>query len=345
MAAYAIVQTDLMSNDDKFIMVRNIRQMPSNLGLNTGNEELSVITVNYNSWKECCSLIDSFSGHCPVKKMVIVDHSEDATDRNLDAGFPVKVIAQANKGYGAGLNRGLREIGAGDGMALICNPDIRLLTPQALKKAITYMEEHPDVACLVPRSVDRRMRELRSCRSFFTIKTLLASRIKWLHKRPPQFLKDHFYLEKDGLKSYDIDWGVGAALIVRPSLFPNILSFDEQFFLYFEDVDFCARAWKSGYRVVHFPDLLFEHACRRSASSSLYYLMVQLSSLARFVVKYRGLPTRSDLLKQRPAAPKVFRLPGETLEANSHPDRRGPGYQEQGICKDNAQQENVIYLG
>jgi GT2 family glycosyltransferase len=307
-------------------------------------ETLSVVTVNYNSWKECRSLIDSFSGHFPVKKMVIVDHSEGATDRSVDAEFPIRVVVQKNRGYGAGLNRGLAEIG-GRGMALICNPDIRLLTPQALKKAITYMKEHPDVACLVPRSVDRRMRELRSCRSFFTIKTLLASRIKWLHKRPPQFLKDHFYLEEDGFRSYDVDWGVGAALIVRPSLFPNIVSFDERFFLYFEDVDFCARAWKSGYRVVHFPDLLFEHACRRSAGHSLYYLMVQLSSLARFVVKYRGLPRRVDLLKQCPAAPKVFRLPGKTLETNSHPDHRGAGYQEQGIRKDNAQQENVIYLG
>jgi GT2 family glycosyltransferase len=289
------------------------------------DEGFSVVTVNYNSWEQCRSLIDSLSGHFPVKKMVIVDHSESATNPTLKAEFPIRAVAQANKGYGAGLNRGIEELGYSHGPALICNPDVRLLTPQTLKSALTYMKENPDVACLVPRSVDRRMRELRSCRSFFSIRTLLASRIRLLHKSPPKFLQDHFYLDYNGPEPYDVDWGVGAALIVRLSLFPTPLSFDERFFLYFEDVDFCARVWESGYRVVYFPDLLFEHACRRAAGHSLYYLMVQLRSLMRFVAKYNGLPKRLDLLKRRAPAQEVFRVDMQTSKTGSQQSRRDSG--------------------
>jgi GT2 family glycosyltransferase len=74
-------------------------------------------------------------------------------------------------------------------------------------------------------------------------------------------------------------------------------AFDDGFFLYFEDVDLCVRLWRRGWSVVYYPKLVFRHRVQRRSHTSWQFLFQHLSSLIRFLIKYKGLPQRKDFLQ------------------------------------------------
>jgi GT2 family glycosyltransferase len=254
-----------------------------------------VITVNYNGKHRLMALIASLRPIPFLKRLIIVNHSPWERLDDLEADFPIQIINQANKGYGAGLNRGLREVLGIDAIALLCNPDITVMNPEAIKEVIDYMLAHPRIACVLPSLVDKDLQPTRSCREFYTFKTLLASRIPVLCNRNSELLGRHFYADRDLNRPLEVDWGCGGAMLFKTSLFPNPLSFDERFFLYFEDVDFCAGTWKQGFSVVFYPMLVCRHAEQKQSHKGMFFFMRHVTSLIKYVMKHGGLTRREDL--------------------------------------------------
>jgi GT2 family glycosyltransferase len=287
---------NLFSNDSNIIST-----MPS---LNTkAFQDLPVpfyvITVNYYGKRYLLELIKSLRSIIFLEKMIIVNHSSYEDLDDLQADFDIHIINQINKGYGAGLNRGLREVVEDDAVALLCNPDISLLNPQAIPEALSYMTDHPQVACLIPQLVNYELKPNHACRQFYTLKTLLAARIPWVYNRSLQFMRNHLYLDYDRNDPFEVDWGCGGAMLVKTSLFPSPLCFDERFFLYLEDVDLCAQAYQNDLSVVFFPKLLFCHYEMKSSHKKVLFLIQHLWSLGKFIWKYRGLPQRETLRHSR----------------------------------------------
>jgi hypothetical protein len=67
----------------------------------------------------------------------------------------------------------------------------------------------------------------------------------------------------------DVDWVVSAFILVRRSAFEQVGGFNEDFRLYFEDVDFCVRLWKAGWRVCMDPSQVARHEHKASSRKSL----------------------------------------------------------------------------
>jgi GT2 family glycosyltransferase len=254
-----------------------------------------VVTVNYHAEKEIGRLINSLRSVDGLKKLIIVDHSGSDRLSETKAEFPILIIQQENRGYGAGLNRGLRQIPDQDAIVMLCNPDTAILNPEKLKYALDYMSQSPEIGCLIPRLLTREGASQPAARRFYTLTTLLTARNPWILKKWPEYLWRHYYSEDLGNAPYEIDWGSGSAMFVKSSLFPYPISFDERFFLYFEDVDLCAQMWNHGFSVVHYPELIIWHAGARLSRRSIYYLGVHLASLIKFIKKYRGLYHRNRL--------------------------------------------------
>jgi GT2 family glycosyltransferase len=209
-----------------------------------------VITVSYHSGSHLPELIASLAPLKFLQRLIIINHSPEESLAGLKAPFPVQVIVQDNTGYGAGLNRGLREIDRADAIALLCNPDITLLTPAEVADALTFLADHPKVGCLIPRTVDSSGQSLNPCRTFYTWKTLLAARIGLFRRFFSGLYREHLYLDADLTRPLEVDWGSGAAMFYRTSAFGEGAAFDEGFFLYLEDVDLCARLWRAGSRFI-----------------------------------------------------------------------------------------------
>lgn len=260
------------------------------------NHNFFIVTVNYNSWDDCRAFMETFDGNFPVKRVIIVDHSAPTSVPPIESNLSFQTVAQPNRGYAAGLNRGLREIREQEGFALLCNPDVRLISPDNLSKALIFMSENPDVICLAPSLLDAEGTRAFSCRQFYSPATIIASRIAKFGKAPPKLLREHLYLDKDNGIPREVDWVSGAAMLVRLPVVPEEVFFDERFFLYFEDVDFCAQVWKKGYKVIYYPQPTFVHTANLSSRHRLRYVFIHIWSLIKFIHKYNGLPARERLM-------------------------------------------------
>jgi lipopolysaccharide/colanic/teichoic acid biosynthesis glycosyltransferase/GT2 family glycosyltransferase len=257
---------------------------------------LYVITVNYRSDQHLKQLIQSFGSLDIITKLIIVDHSESERLTNVSAPFPMHLVAQENRGYGAGLNRGLRHVDHTDAVVLVCNPDIELMTPETMSDAVRYIQDNPRVACLVPCLVNSQSQPIFSSRRFYTLMSIVASRIGYMRENPNEFRRHHFYLDQNADNIFEVDWGSGAALFLRGSLFPHPLSFDERFFLYFEDVDLCTQIRKQELSVVHYPKVVFKHHEQRRSVRNIRHLALHMSSVVKYMWKYRGFPQGADVI-------------------------------------------------
>ncbi len=256
-----------------------------------------VVTVNYYSSSFLQELIDSFKPLNFIRKFFIINHSPEEHLDDLQAPFALKIINQKNTGYGAGLNRGLLEISEKDAIVLCCNPDVVLLTPGELLAAINYLCNNPQIGCLIPQSLAPDAAPLYPCRTFYSWKSLFASRISYFRKNPPNWYRKLFCMNLSESDPTEVDWGCGAILLYRMFSLGEISAFDENFFLYFEDVDLCTRLWQAGLSVVFYPKLVFEHHVKRESHTSWRYLFYHIASLIRYIRKYKGLPRRIDLLR------------------------------------------------
>ncbi len=259
-----------------------------------------VVTVNFNDNDAVKRLVQSLERCDIIEKLIVVDHSLCPTLK-INASFPVEIIRQLNRGYGAGINRGLRAIERIHGIALVCNPDIEILTPERLPEAATALNEHPEWGCLVPAQVDDNSNTIPVCRRFYTWKALLQSRIGFMRKNPHVYRSEHFYLDRDLTQSFDAEWANASSLFLKLSLFPYPICFDERFFLYFEDVDICAQMRMHGYTIRYYPSVVVRHHERRESHRNLSFFGMHVLSLFRFIMKYGGLPQAIDLQCKRKA--------------------------------------------
>ena len=256
---------------------------------------LYVITVNYNSELSLRRLAESLNPIGFVEKLVVVNHSPGEPLGSLEADFPIQVIHQRNRGYGAGLNRGLQEIKDVDGLILLCNPDIVIVNQEQIRNVWRYVNDNPGVGLVFPALVDAQMSPISSCRKFYSLMSLLLVGNPWIRKLAPNFCADHYYGGRPKQGPLQADWGSGAAIFMRGPVPNHGPLFDERFFLYFEDVDLCARMWKEDRPVVYFPDLVCQHFEGRLSHKKVRYFALHLFSLLKFIMKYGGLPRRSAL--------------------------------------------------
>ncbi len=280
----------LPSRENNFegLGARNSREMPT----------FYVVTVNYHNENQITRMIESLRSVSFLRKLIIIDHSGKDSLNFTNAKFPILIIREPNRGYGAGMNRGLRQIPEKDGFVMLCNPDTEITDEGQLLHALNYMIRNPKVGCLIPKLVTGQGTPDVSARKFYTFRSLLWARSPFLSKKRSEFLQKHYYPEEQGPGPYEIDWGSGSAMLVRNSLFPYPISFDERLFLYFEDVDLCAQMWRYGFSVVHHPELVIRHHSARLSRKSMYYFAVHLTSLFKFIYKYKGLFHRQRSIKR-----------------------------------------------
>jgi len=84
------------------------------------------------------------------------------------------------------------------------------------------------------------------------------------------------------------DWVAGMFMIFHRELYARLGGFDERFFLYYEDVDICVRAWNLGMKILVCPAVSVEHDAQRKSHRDLRYLRWHLASMVRYFLKYMG---------------------------------------------------------
>lgn len=91
-----------------------------------------------------------------------------------------------------------------------------------------------------------------------------------------------------GQESFCPDWVGGMCMLFRSASFGQMGGFDTGYYLYYEDVDICARFWKAGLRVIACPSVYVVHDARRESRRCWRFRRWHLASMVRYFCKYWG---------------------------------------------------------
>lgn len=224
--------------------------------------DCSVVIVNYRSEARlaaCLASLAAGAGGLGLET-IVVDNSRTAAAEGLPARFPwVRLIeSPANVGFARACNRGL---GAARGRYLVLlNPDT-VVHPGALATLVAYLDRHPRVGAVGPRLLDPDGTLQYSCRRFPGYLTVFFGRYALLTRLFPgnPASRDYLYLDWDHASPREVDWLSGACLMVRRAVFEQVGGLDEAYFLFVEDMDWCARIWQAGWAVAYVPEAVVTH--------------------------------------------------------------------------------------
>jgi len=225
---------------------------------------LDIVIVNWNAGdllSQCLKSIKCY-GHNETRRVIVLDNA--STDGSADGisdlyELPLEVVRNnANYGFARACNQGA-ELGKAPYL-LFLNPDIRLFA-HSLSIPLAFMEkdENKEVGICGIQLVNESDEVARTCARSPSLGRLTAP-IFGFDKCPG--------LEKWGMRMMDwdhmgmraVDHIMGAFFLVRRELFERLGGFDERFFVYFEDVDFCVRVRNAGYRCMYIGDARAHHA-------------------------------------------------------------------------------------
>jgi GT2 family glycosyltransferase len=227
----------------------------------------------------------------------LVDNGGDGTAQMVRERFPwVRVIeAGENTGFAKGNNLAFRE--AKGEYVMLINPDL-VIFPGQMERLLAVADARPDVGVFGPRVESPNGARQRTCTRFPTVltpayKRTLLGRTLWGKRTLAQY--DMEDVDHDSL--HEAGTIYGAATLVRREVLDRIGHLDERFFMYYEDVDFCRRAWKAGWRVVYVPEARFVHYHRRESMVTAPWQLftnrlvrIHIASGVRYFLKYRGEP-------------------------------------------------------
>lgn len=229
---------------------------------------LSIVIVTYNSQTQIDACLASLSTSPPSMEheiLIVDNNSRDATAATVRDRWPdVRVIETgANLGFAAGCNAGLRQT-SGE-FVLLLNPDT-LVPAGALDALLAHLAGRLDAAVVGPRLVDGDGRaELSFGAMIGPLTELRQKLLVWGSARNLPLARAH--VDRLTRRSHDVDWVSGACLLVRRADAEAVGLLDERYFMYTEDVDFCAAIRARRRRVLFTADAEVVHLRGRSVAS------------------------------------------------------------------------------
>lgn len=220
--------------------------------------EVSIIIVNWNGGsfvRDCLESIYCTSVDIGFEAIVVDNNSSDGSPDTVREIFPqVELVRNTkNLGFARAANQGIeRSKGA---YILLLNPDIRV-EPNSLRRMVDFLDQRPEVGAVGGKLVgpDKRGEARRYYNRFPTVGQVLLNYTA-LGKILSRFTRTRFDLESAG----QVDQPPGGCILLRRRALADVGSFDEDFFLWFEDVDLCYRLKQAGWKIYYLPGAQFIH--------------------------------------------------------------------------------------
>ena len=270
--------------------------------------DVSVVIVTLDGLPWVVPCIESVLG--AAREVILVDHgSSDGTVALVRERFPaVRVIEQGNVGYGAGMNAGMR-VAAG-AWFLVLNadawaergggaeggppagaggvaPGASVVGTHPLERLVAFAEARPEAAVVGPRLLNPDGTLQRSVRGFPTL-WRLATEYLFLRKLAPwsPALNGFYAGGFDHASAREVEWLMGAVMLVRGAAADEVGLFDEEFFLFSEETDWCRRFRAAGWQVWFDSDVAFTHVGGASHGGRMF--RENLRGHLRYFAKHGG---------------------------------------------------------
>ncbi|MFQ3549061.1 MAG: glycosyltransferase family 2 protein [Armatimonadota bacterium] len=223
---------------------------------------MSIVIVNWNTTKLLEKLINSIEKYSSdiEHEIIVVDNNSNGFDAvDFKARYhSVQLIAnRKNYGYSKANNQGLR-IAVGE-YVLLLNPDIEILE-NSIQTLINYIENHQQAACVAGKLIRPDGTIEKSLRSFPYPSSVFFDFIG-LSKIFPnnRYLGKYRMTWFDYSSNIEVDQPMASCLLIRRKALDSIGLFDENFPIFFNDVDWLYRAKQWGYKVYFCADATFIH--------------------------------------------------------------------------------------
>jgi GT2 family glycosyltransferase len=230
--------------------------------------------------------------------IIVIDNaSSDGTPDIVADTFPhvLSIRNAVNEGFAKACNQAVAL--SSTEYVVLLNTDC-FLRNDAFGEMLRYLESHPDVGIVGARLSNSDRTPQGSCRQFVSITNEFLATLPYLNKLPCQCFHRDLLSARSAYAPMIVDYVSGACFMFRRATFDKIGGFDERFFMYSEEEDFCYRARQAGYKTVYLPSAdaihvggasFGEHIKRRSAlvaNSRLKYYKKHHSPLQ--VVAFRA---------------------------------------------------------
>jgi len=251
---------------------------------------LTIQIVNFNSrdnLKICLRSIRENTTDFGSLQVVIINNDKEKLGNFLD-GFEVEIVEKnENIGFGKAHNLG-SEIASGEYIFFL-NPDAKLF-PGTVEKMLEIFSSDEKIG--IVGSVHVGENGISGEEHFGDRKTPLSIIGKKIFRAKGQLRKNNFF---------ETAWVSGGAMMVKKDLFRELGGFDENYFMYFEDVDLCLRAKKKGWKTAVHPEAKIFHRSGQSFSDNRKKKEYYYDSQSYYIKKNFG-PFWSG-------AVKILRLP------------------------------------
>ncbi|MDP5071518.1 MAG: glycosyltransferase [Congregibacter sp.] len=228
----------------------------------------------------CLSLLDNCSHHDYRRELATLTAD---LERECDARLSVRLqFSEQNTGFGSGHNQALKDTPGASGYVLILNPDVEL-APDALREALCYLEQQPDVVAVNPYCERSDGSREYLCKRYPAAVDLVLRGLPFpgLRQLFAPRLARYEYRDLAPAVPANVCLLSGACLLCRHADFVATGGFNEQFFMYFEDFDLSLRLASRG-SLMYLPSMRIVHHGGFAATKGLRHIGWFVRSALRF---------------------------------------------------------------
>jgi GT2 family glycosyltransferase len=231
--------------------------------------DLSIIIVNYRGWthlQKCLNSLAAFNGILFRYEVIIVDNnSDDGVIDEFKLNYPgfIFIRNKINGGFANGCNLG--SIIAKGNYFLFLNPDTIVSEP-TVEKLLERAKENPGDFISSCRQVNKDGKESKAFGIFPDFGTLTGPG-RAVYKA--LFSKRHAERKEEKDNYINPDWVSGSVIMIKREIFRNLKGFDEDFWMYFEDIDLCRRARNLNGGIAYYTNITILHNHGGSSRTNL----------------------------------------------------------------------------
>lgn len=258
------------------------------------SKPVGIVTVSFNSGDAIRELMSSLSLATTRPIEIVVVDNVPGGDPNLALalrGTPAQIVDRPdNPGYGGGVNAGVETLSTQVEYFLVVNPDV-VLDPGSLDELANILESDDTIGSVGPKIRDHRGTVYPSARSIPSLRVGTGHALLGdLVPSNPWTRKYHAF--EDYETQREAGWLSGACVLVRRSAFDGIGGFDDEFFMYFEDVDLGYRLGRAGWRNVFVPNATVQHEGGHSTRNHSARMTAAHHASARLWIRKRYMGLR-----------------------------------------------------
>ncbi|NLT77248.1 MAG: glycosyltransferase family 2 protein [Planctomycetes bacterium] len=224
---------------------------------------ISIVIVSFNVetlLKECLESLYRETTEAAFDIWVVDNHSRDNSVQMVKDSFPDVHLIENDRNLGFPKANNQAVVRSTSDYILLLNPDT-IVRDGAIDKMVRFMDEHPDVGVSGCRVLNEDGSLQLACRRSIPTPRVAFYRLTGLSRLFPnsKTMARYNLTYLDPNEPHEVDAVSGAFLVIRKSVVDVIGVLDENFFIYGEDMDWCLRAKKAGWKVMYYPHAQILH--------------------------------------------------------------------------------------